>query len=82
MDLENLTLSHSSPLPLNALRAFECVARHGSVTQAAAELGVTSGAVSQQIRLLEELIGTKLTVRAGRGMALTAQGARHRRNGP
>ena len=74
MDLENLTISHAPPLPLNALRAFECVARHGSVTQAAAELGVTSGAVSQQIRLLEELIGTKLTVRAGRGVALTAQG--------
>ncbi|WP_440957879.1 LysR substrate-binding domain-containing protein [Oceanicaulis sp. LC35] len=74
MDLEKLTLEPASTLPLNALRTFECVARHGSVTRAAAELGVTSGAVSQQVRLLEELIGAKLTVRAGRGLALTAQG--------
>ena len=74
MDLEKLTPEGASSLPLNALRTFECVARHGSVTRAAAELGVTSGAVSQQVRLLEELIGAKLTVRAGRGLALTAQG--------
>jgi len=74
MNLEKLKPDTGSSLPLNALRTFECAARHGSVTQAAAELGVTSGAVSQQIRLLEELVGAKLFTRAGRGVALTAQG--------
>jgi len=40
--------------PLNALRAFEAAARHLSFKQAAHELHVTAGAVSQQVRLLEE----------------------------
>ncbi|WP_157080750.1 LysR family transcriptional regulator, partial [Methylobacterium variabile] len=39
--------------PLNALRAFEAAARLGSFKAAADELGVTHGAVSQQVRLLE-----------------------------
>jgi LysR family transcriptional regulator, glycine cleavage system transcriptional activator len=38
--------------PLNAIRAFEAAARLGSFKEAAVELGVTHGAVSQQIRLL------------------------------
>ncbi|XBQ15422.1 MAG: LysR substrate-binding domain-containing protein [Oceanicaulis sp.] len=61
-------------LPLNAMRAFEAVARLGSVAAASAELAVTSGAVSQQIRLLETVLGAKLVARAGRGMTLTAEG--------
>jgi len=36
--------------PLNALRAFEAAARHLSMKEAAAELSVTPGAVSQLIR--------------------------------
>jgi len=74
MDSEKLKIETASLLPLNALRAFECAARHGSVARAAKELGVTSGAVSQQIRLLEDLVGARLLTRAGRGVALTAQG--------
>lgn len=60
--------------PLNAMRAFECAARLGGVAAAAAELGVTSGAVSQQIKLLETVLGAKLVKRSGRGIRLTAEG--------
>ena len=42
--------------PLNAVRAFEAAARHRSMTGAAAELGVTPGAVSRQVRDLEATI--------------------------
>jgi LysR family transcriptional regulator, glycine cleavage system transcriptional activator len=57
--------------PLNALRAFEAVARHLSLTRAAAELHVTPAAISHQIRLLEELTGRALLVRKPRGIELT-----------
>jgi DNA-binding MarR family transcriptional regulator len=40
--------------PLNALRAFEAAARLGRVSAAADELGVTHGAVSRQVRQLEQ----------------------------
>jgi DNA-binding transcriptional LysR family regulator len=62
--------------PLNALRAFEAVARLDSVSRAAAELHVTHGAVSRQLRVLEEAAGTPLFVRQGRGLALTSGGRR------
>jgi LysR family glycine cleavage system transcriptional activator len=58
-------------LPLNALRAFEAVARLGSVKKAAAELNVTSAAVSHQVKLLEELSGKQLFVRKPRVLSLT-----------
>lgn len=57
--------------PLNALRAFEAVARHGSVKKAAAELFVTPAAVSHQIKLLESIAGRALLVRKPRGVELT-----------
>ncbi|MFC5525574.1 LysR family transcriptional regulator [Rhodanobacter ginsengisoli] len=60
--------------PMNALRAFEAVARLRSVTRAAAELHVTHGAVSRQLRLLDEALGRSLFVRQGRGLALTDVG--------
>mgnify|MGYP000479905372 CR=1 FL=1 len=47
--------------PLNALRAFEAFGRHGRMTLAADELCVTHGAVSRQIRQLEEHLGVALT---------------------
>ncbi|RPE81399.1 LysR family transcriptional regulator [Vulcaniibacterium tengchongense] len=62
--------------PLNALRAFEAVARLDGVSRAAAELHVTHGAVSRQLRALEEALGTALFVRQGRGLALTPAGRR------
>lgn len=60
--------------PMNALRAFEAVARLGSVSRAGDELHVTHSAVSHQIRVLEEWIGTPLLHRNARGIALTAEG--------
>ncbi|MEM9477860.1 MAG: LysR substrate-binding domain-containing protein [Pseudomonadota bacterium] len=47
-------------LPLNALRAFEATMRHGQMKLAAEELGVTYGAVSRQVRGLEETLGVSL----------------------
>ena len=61
--------------PLNALRAFEVVARRLSFARAAEELHVTKAAVAQQVRLLEQEIGGPLVQRSGRGLALTELGA-------
>ena len=60
--------------PLRSVQAFEAVGRRGSVVSAAEELGVSSGAVSQQIRQLEEALDTRLFERRGRSLALTAWG--------
>ena len=49
-------MSHRLP-PLNGLRSFEAAARHLSFTRAADELGVTPGAVSQQVKSLEGKLG-------------------------
>jgi LysR family transcriptional regulator, glycine cleavage system transcriptional activator len=62
--------------PLNALRAFEAAARHLSLTKAALELHVTAGALSHQIRGLEDLLGLKLFERRVRSLALTPAGER------
>ncbi|MBX9592396.1 MAG: LysR family transcriptional regulator [Hyphomonadaceae bacterium] len=59
---------------LNAIRAFEAAARHHSMTHAAAELGVTAGAVSRQVRELEESLGRTLFVRGSKGLELTQAG--------
>ncbi|WP_266168972.1 LysR family transcriptional regulator [Dyella subtropica] len=64
--------------PLNALRAFEATARLESVSQAAQELHVTHGAVSRQIRVLEDDLGSALFRRQGRGLVLTPAGQRLR----
>ncbi|KRE24389.1 LysR family transcriptional regulator [Bosea sp. Root483D1] len=61
--------------PLKALQAFEAVARLGSVSDAAAELFVTPGAISQQIKKLESSLGIRLVERNGRGVELTSWGA-------
>ena len=60
--------------PLNALRAFEAAARHLSFKQAAHELHVTAGAVSQHVRLLEERLGVQLFERLARQVVLTRAG--------
>jgi LysR family glycine cleavage system transcriptional activator len=57
--------------PLNALRAFEAAGRLGSFKEAAAELHVTQGAVSQQVRLLEEWLAAPLFERHNRRVLLT-----------
>ncbi|MDB5365162.1 MAG: LysR family transcriptional regulator [Rhodospirillales bacterium] len=65
----------SKPLPpLNTFRVFEAAARHLSFTQAAAELGMTQAAVSYQIKLLEDRLGTSLFRRLTRQLALTDAG--------
>jgi LysR family glycine cleavage system transcriptional activator len=58
--------------PLNALRAFEVVARHSTFRAAASELHVTAAAVSQQIKALEDHLGRKLLRRHSGGYSLTA----------
>ena len=65
---------HKPMPPLNALRAFEAAARHLSLTRAAQELNVTAGALSHQIRGLEDMLGLKLFERQVRAIALTAAG--------
>ena len=59
---------------LSALTFLECAGRHMSFSRAAAELHVTQGAVSRQIRLLEESLGTPLFRRLHRAVELTPQG--------
>ncbi|MGA9015641.1 MAG: LysR family transcriptional regulator, partial [Acetobacteraceae bacterium] len=60
--------------PLNALRAFEASARHLSMKEAATELSVTPGAVSQLVRGLEQRLGTQLFRRGNRSLVLTEAG--------
>jgi DNA-binding transcriptional LysR family regulator len=64
--------------PLNALKAFEATARLNSVSKAAESLSVTHGAVSRQLKLLEEHLGIALFVKQGRGLKLTDAGSRLR----
>jgi LysR family glycine cleavage system transcriptional activator len=62
--------------PLNALRAFDAVARLGGVRLAAQSLHVTAAAVTQQVKLLERSLGVALLRREGRGVELTDAGHR------
>ncbi|MEQ8828923.1 MAG: LysR substrate-binding domain-containing protein [Alphaproteobacteria bacterium] len=61
--------------PLTTLAAFEAAARHGSMKDAAAELNVTPGAVSRQVKALEGELRRPLFVRVHRGIELTLDGA-------
>ncbi|WP_197435213.1 LysR family transcriptional regulator [Nitratireductor arenosus] len=67
-------------LSLNAVRVFECAARLGGMLAAAEELGVTPGAVSHQIRALEERIGVNLFRRRNNSIALTDAGRQFQRD--
>ncbi len=60
--------------PLQWLRVFEASARHLSFTRSAEELNVTQSAVSQQIKLLENFIGSALFIRRPRALQLTPAG--------
>jgi LysR family glycine cleavage system transcriptional activator len=62
--------------PLQAVKVFEAVARHGNLTRAAAELNMTQSAVSYQIKVIERFAGTALFERLARGVTLTAEGLR------
>ncbi len=59
--------------PLNALRAFESAARNVSFTLAAKELFVTHGAISKQVKLLEQYLGIRLFIRQHRKLVLTEE---------
>lgn len=61
-------MGNAFPIPLNALRAIEIVARAGSLAPAAEELGVTVGAVSQHLRRAEERLGMELFIRTPQGL--------------
>lgn len=61
--------------PLRALQVFEAVGRCGGMGKAALELGVSPGAISQQIKHLEDVLGLQLIVRQPGGIALTPLGA-------
>jgi LysR family transcriptional regulator, glycine cleavage system transcriptional activator len=63
--------------PLNALRAFEAAGRHISFTRAGKELHVTPGAVSRQIKFLEESLGISLFDRTNRELRLTEAGKQY-----
>jgi len=63
-------------LPYVSLRAFETVARHGSFSGAADELGVSQSAVSQHVKTLEEWLGHPLMTRGARKSEPTRDGAR------
>ena len=63
--------------PLNALTAFEAVARHRSLTKAAKELFLTHSAVSQRVTQLERHLDAQLLIRSSRSVELTPTGARY-----
>src|SRR5258705_4059278 len=63
-------------LDITLLRAFLAVVEAGSVTRAAAALGVSQAAASQQIKRLEEALDCRLFERAGRGLVLAPAGER------
>ncbi|MDD1965491.1 LysR substrate-binding domain-containing protein [Pseudomonas sp. NPDC090203] len=60
---------------LNTLRIFEEVARHRSFSKAALSLNVTQGAISRQIKQLEDYLGVTLFIRTPQGLSLTESGA-------
>ncbi|MBE1281721.1 MAG: LysR family transcriptional regulator [Rhodobacteraceae bacterium] len=63
--------------PLNALRAFDAAGRCLNFRIASEEIGVTQGAVAQQVRLLEDHLGLKLFERLPKGLAFTEAGRRY-----
>ncbi|KAF3997124.1 transcriptional regulator GcvA [Glaciimonas immobilis] len=62
--------------PLSALRAFEAAARHDSFSRAAEEIHLTPGAISHQVRALEEELGLAMFTRHGKRITITDQGRR------
>ncbi len=68
--MKNLNIVH-----LNGLRALEAVGRLGSLQSAAEELGVTVGAISQQVIKAEAQLGRQIFERTPKGMVVTETGA-------
>src|SRR5260221_13596681 len=61
-------------MEIHQLRYFCAVARTGSFTRAAEQLGIAQPSLSQQIRVLEKQVSTPLFERLGRSVRLTAYG--------
>src|ERR1700688_2735756 len=60
--------------PLNAIKAFEAAGRLENFSKAADELNVTPGAISRQIKNLEQHLGVDLFARVGNEVRITAAG--------
>lgn len=69
-----MTEFNRKKLPLNALRAFETVARTGSFRSGAEALNVSQSALSRHVAILEKALGKPLLIRLARGVQLTAEG--------
>ena len=70
-------MAYSRRLPnLAALRAFEAAARYQNFSRAAEEIHVTHGAISHQVRALEQDLGIALFTRHGKRLTVTAEGER------
>jgi LysR family glycine cleavage system transcriptional activator len=69
-----MNLSRTLIPDLSVLQSFECAARHGNFTKAAAELNLTQSAVSRQIRALEEQLGVVLFERVRQRVVLSVTG--------
>ncbi|MEL6363108.1 MAG: LysR family transcriptional regulator, partial [Pseudomonadota bacterium] len=67
-------MQRSQQISLNSVRIFALVAETQSVKHAAQRLGVTAGAVSRQIRNLEQTMGVSLFVRSNNAVSLTPTG--------
>src|SRR5476651_415294 len=74
--LRELFTAMSRLPPLRALQVFETVGHCGGISQAAKRLNLSVGAVSQQMKLLEEALGMSLTVKEGQRLRLNAIGLR------
>ena len=74
-----MTLARRFLPSMSLLRAFEAAARHQSFTASAAELSLTQGAISKQIRALEEITGAELFIRDRQTVRLTLAGAAYAR---
>lgn len=64
-------MQNLNAIPLSALRAIEAIARTGTMAQAAEELGVTAGALSQRLSKAEAALGHALFIRAPSGLKPT-----------
>src|SRR6476469_4380365 len=74
--MRHMNTAYGRNLDLNLLRVFVVVAEAGSVTAAASKLYLTQPAISAALRRLTEAVGAPLFARQGRGVALTARGAK------
>jgi len=69
-------MERNSLIEISQLQSLAYVARHGSFSKAADELGVTQSAISQSIKTLETKVDVKLFYRSGKNLVLTSEGER------